>query len=113
MTKTVTTRFKDFGSPKVEGDPISFKLHGETFHALPSIPGKFLLELVGATQDGQNVSMKMISEFFEQVLTDESFTRFDALLEDKVKVVSAETLVAIIEWLIEEYSNRPEEQPEG
>jgi hypothetical protein len=43
----------------------------------------------------------------------ESYARFDALLEDEKKIVSVETLGEIIGWLIEEYSDRPNPQPEA
>jgi hypothetical protein len=51
--------------------------------------------------------------FFRSVLTHESLVRFDALLDSKETVVSLETLTDISAWLIEEYTNRPEVQPEA
>lgn len=105
------TKFKDFGSPVSHNTPIKFKLFKQEFTAVPDIPGKFLLELVGATQDDKPVSMDLILEFFERVLDTDSYKRFDALLESKDTVVTSDTLVAVIEWLIEQYSDRPETQP--
>ena len=54
----------------------------------------------------------MISGFFGHVLTDESAERFNLLLEDKERIVLVETLSEIVSWLMTEYTNRPEEQPE-
>jgi hypothetical protein len=45
-------------------------------------------------------------------MQEESYLRFEDLLQDKEKIVSVETLSEIVAWLIEEYGNRPEEQPE-
>jgi hypothetical protein len=54
----------------------------------------------------------MITQFFNHVLTDESYERFSALLEDKNRIVLVETLSEIVSWLMVEYTNRPEKQPE-
>ncbi len=107
-------RHKDFGSGNADVEPLTFDLHGETFVCLPQVPGKFLLDLAknSASEDaGENA--EIITKFFSQVLEDESFERFDALLEDKRRVVTMETLGEIVSWLMEEYSGRPEKQPEA
>jgi hypothetical protein len=109
------TRFKDFGSgKKTDAEPLSFKLHGDTFECLPQIQGKLLLDLV-ADSSGEDPakSAAVIDLFFSQVMTDDSYVKFNALLKDKNKIVSVETLAAIVGWLVEEYSDRPEEQPEA
>jgi hypothetical protein len=67
---------------------------------------------VDASSDVPEAAAKVITSFFKQVLQDESYARFDALLSDKDKIVSVETLGEITGWLMEEYTNRPEEQPE-
>jgi len=111
------TRFKDFGTGKqsqASKDPISFKLHGEEFNCLPQLQGKVLLEFVElANSENAGDSAKVTRTFFTRVLDDESYKRFDLLLEDKEKIVSVETLSEIIGWLIEEYSKRPNQQPEA
>lgn len=108
------TRFRDFGSGgDVEKKPLSFKLHGEEFNCLPAVQGKLLLDLVKESgADDPAKSAAIIDKFFEQVLTDESYQRFDALLKHKEKIVSMDTLAEITGWLVEEYTDRPEEQPE-
>jgi hypothetical protein len=45
-------------------------------------------------------------------LTAESLVRFDKLIVDKERVVTTETLGEITGWLVEQYGDRPEEQPE-
>lgn len=109
------SRFKDFGAGKNADElgPLSFKLHGEEFHCLPAIQGKFLLDLVSAASDDENTnSAKMINEFFSHVLTDESNERFAKLVADKERIVMVDTLSEIVSWLMGQYTNRPEEQPE-
>jgi hypothetical protein len=43
---------------------------------------------------------------------DESYERFQALLVHKEKIVTVDALAEITGWLIEEYTERPLEQPE-
>lgn len=110
-------RFKDFGAGKEDNaskDPISFKLHGEDFECLPRLQGKTLLEFVElANSENAGDSAKVTRTFFSKVMNDATYARFDALLDDKEKIVTVETLSEIIGWLIEEYGNRPNQQPEA
>lgn len=111
---TMTARFKDFGGSQDETqEPLSFKLHGEEFQCKPAIQGKFLLNLI-ADSSSSNVekSTKVVTEFFDKVLLQESVVRFDALLSSD-KIVTVETLAEITEWLMSQYTDRPEEQPEN
>lgn len=108
------TRFKDFGSGSSEEKaPISFKIYEEEFHCVTSIQGKTLLDLVKRSQSEDPIEAAMVmNEFFDKVLLDESLERFNALTQDKDRVVSVQTLGEIVAWLISEYTDRPEAQPE-
>jgi hypothetical protein len=109
-------RFKDFGAGvgKASKLPLSFKLHGEDFECVPAIQGRVMLQLIKTSNgDDGAATAGVIDGFFGHVLKDESKVRFDALLEDKEKIVTVETLSEIVAWLIEEYSDRPESQPEA
>lgn len=109
------TRFRDFGTGgAVEVEAPKFAIHGEEFICVPQVQGKVLLNLVAdsSNTDDPAVSARIITEFFDYVLEDESLTRFNSLLEDKKRIVTVETLGDITSWLLEEYTNRPEEQPE-
>lgn len=110
----MTDRFKDFGSSSSEtAEPISFKIHGEEFHCVPTMQGKFLLDMVSKSQsDDPLVAAGLIGDFFARALTNESLDRFNALTDDKDRVVSVETLGEIVSWLTEVYSGRPNQQPE-
>lgn len=110
-------RFKDFGAGKEDTsskEPLSFKLHGEDFECLPRLQGKTLLEFIElANSENAGDSAKVTRTFFSKVMPDASYAKFNLLLDDKEKIVSVETLSEIIGWLIEEYSNRPNQQPEA
>lgn len=109
------TKFKDFGAGKSVEDrePISFKLHEEEFFCVKHIQGKVLLDLIAKSgSDDASVSAEIMSSFFDYVLVDESAKRFDKLIHDKEKIVHVETLSEIVAWLIEQYGDRPNQQPE-
>jgi hypothetical protein len=109
-------KFKDFGSGSntVVTDPISFKIHEEEFHCVAALQGKTLLNFVSdSNSDDPAKQAQTIEKFFDYVLTDESSERFNALQETKDKIVSVDTLGEIIGWVVEQYTDRPEEQPEA
>lgn len=103
------SRFKDFGAgQETTKEPLSFSLHGETFECHPALQGKFLLDLVAsASSDDPGSSAAVVSSFFSQVLTEESYKRFQALSVDPERIVSVETLGEITGWLVGEYTDRP------
>ena len=109
------TRFKDFGKGIIENaEPLSFKLYDEEFHCVKQVQGKVLMSLVASATQNENPtdSLNIIEKFFETVLLEESYERFSALLVDKERIVTVETLGEITGWLIEEYTSRPESEPE-
>lgn len=109
-------KFKDFGGAdkrKKKTEPISFKLYDEDFECVSEIQGQVLLEFAAkSASNDSGSSASIISEFFGHVLTDESYKRFSALVKDKNRVVSVETLAEITSWLMEAYTERPNQQPE-
>jgi hypothetical protein len=111
----MTTRFKDFGSGTTEElEPLSFALYGEDFECYPEVQGKLLLDLVAdSSSDDPVKSSAIVTKFFEYVLKPESKDRFNALVSDPERIVTVDTLAEITGWLIEEYTNRPNQQPEA
>lgn len=109
-------KFKDFGSgtAPVATEVISFKIYDEEFNCLPALQGKVLLGFVAESASTDPiVQSQIIEKFFDYVLTDESLERFNTLLTSKDKIVSVETLGEILSWVVEQYTDRPEEQPEA
>jgi hypothetical protein len=107
-------RFKDFGTDSSAEGPIVFKVSGEEFTCLPAIQGKTLLDLIASSSsDDPAVASAVTLKFFEQVLSAESLVRFNNLLESKDRIVSIDKLTDISTWLIEEYTSRPNQQPEA
>lgn len=110
------TKFKDFGSgPDLTNvEPITFAIHGETFECKKAVPGKLLLDLVAKSKSADPAEAAgTIDQFFSKVLVTESYERFNALLEDADRIVTVEQLGDITGWVVEQFSDRPEEQPEA
>lgn len=108
------SRFKDFGNgPDLSGvEPMSFKMHGETFNCRPAVQGKLLLSLVAGADDPVK-SADAMNKFFEMVLLEDDHKRFEALCADPDKIISVETIADIAAWLVSEYTNRPTQRPEA
>lgn len=109
-------KFKDFGSDlsAETPEPISFKIYEEEFNCVPALQGKTLLGFVASSKSEDPADQaQTIEKFFNYVLTDESLIRFNALQETKDKIISVDTLGEIISWVVEQYTDRPEEQPEA
>lgn len=104
-------KFKDFGAGGADpnAEPIKFVIHGEEFECIPEIQGKVLLELIADSGSSDPVrNAEVSSKFFSQVMSTETYERFNNLLTSKDKIVSVETLGEITGWLVEQYSDRPE-----
>lgn len=109
-------RFKDFGSTggNPNAEPIMFRLYNEEFTCRPEIPGKTVLNLVARSSNDEDpgAAANVVTDFFKTVLIPESRERFDTLTEDPERIVTMDTLSSIIEWLVEQYTDRPTERPE-
>lgn len=106
-------KFRDFGTPKGEAkEAISFKLFDEDFNCNPSVQGRVLLSIVADTSSEDPGTVAMVTDkFFSYALTKESLERFNKLTTSPETIVTVETLGEIVAWLVEQYSDRPEEQP--
>jgi hypothetical protein len=106
-------KFKDFGNggDGVSKEPVSFKLWDQEFHCVPAIQGRLLLDIVSdSSSEDVSKSSQVMDKFFNAVLKPESKKEFDEILSDPEKITSLETLTEIVAWLMEEYSNRPNER---
>jgi hypothetical protein len=107
-------RHKEFGSVGVfrpeDLEEISFTLLGETFKCRPILPGTTLVRVIQAAESPSG-GVATIMELFKDAVVPEDFGRFTEIIEGTDTVVSMEGLVAILEWLIEQYAERPTMRP--
>ena len=80
------------------------------FHAVPEVPGKWLLE-VGASMAGEEEDrVAAINTFLDRVIIPDEKPRWKQILNDNTNVLDMDILADLTNWLIEEYS---EERPTG
>ncbi len=117
--------FRDFNS-EVDSAPVidapTFKLgrdaDGEpiTWHCVARAPAGSLADMVaslGVDDRGQvSVSNLNIMNFLGDVVVDEDWPAFRALLYGKEQPIPIEVLGKIVMWLTELYVNRPTQAPE-
>lgn len=107
-------RHKDFGSSGVfrpeELEEISFTLVGQEFKCRPILPGGTLIRIIESTEDS-STGVGAINAIFNEALDPEDIDRFNAVIEGTDYVVSVDALVEILQWLIEQYSQRPTKRP--
>jgi hypothetical protein len=108
--------FKSFSKPR---PPIKFAAgpDEEVFECYPVMPPARLQELMNLikqvrttdTSDDSRLesSLKMLSDFFEQVLRDEYIDKFKKKLSDRVNGIQIDEGMDIFQWLIERYGLRP------
>ncbi len=110
----MVVRTKDFGKGAKQSDfePLEFTLAGKTFKCHPALSGKFLLDMAASTDPNNPASGAIaVNKFFERALKPADYERFNALLDDPNVIITSETLGEILSWLVEEYAERPTEEP--
>lgn len=96
------------GSTAVSGEDTTPA--AELFHAVPEVPGKWLLE-VGASMAGEEEDrVAAINVFLDRVIVPDEKPRWKRILNDTGNVLDMDVLADITNWLIEQYS---EERPTG
>jgi hypothetical protein len=95
-----------------ESEPLSFEIGGEEFECYPEVQGKTLIDIMRVAAEGDEDTRGMLMavsvlEFFKRVMPEDQYERFSALMDDRERIVSMETLSEIMAWLMEEYSERP------
>lgn len=98
---------KEFLVPESTVDPPSFSVLDETFVCLPEPPAGTLVDLIAAAEGTPIAQATATTGFLSGVLSDEDAARFTRLIHAKDTVVPTETLAAILEWVIEQYTDRP------
>jgi hypothetical protein len=110
------TKFKDFGSgaSESERDQIKFKLFDQEFSCRPVLSGKSFIDIAKMSSGEDTLAaIESLEKFFELALFKEDLERFNALLVDPERVVSLEMLNDIVAWLMEVYTERPNQLPEN
>jgi hypothetical protein len=107
-------RTKDFGAAKdlSSFEPLTFTLAGQEFTCRPAIQGQSVMKLA-ASADPDNPSSGAIAvqQFFKVAMDEENYKKFDELTTSPDHIIEMSTLSEIVQWLMEEYTNRPTKEP--
>lgn len=106
---------KDF---TVERKPdLEFKIGDDMFYAVGDTPGGVILDLaeIGNTAEGVSKTSSIMA-FLDSVLLPESADLFAERMRDTKNPITFEQLIAVFEWLLEEYvggeeTGRPTQGP--
>lgn len=90
-----------------------FRIDDDIFEAAPALPGKTLARFAGRFTDIEKASpekqLDAICDALGLVLLPESNARFQKRLDDLERPIEMEQGSEVIEWLLEEYGQRPTE----
>lgn len=105
-------RFMDFTE---ETPSIQFKVGGEVFTAVPTIPLARISELskLGSTTTDGSSMVEGIQRIFSNILVPESYERFMAGLSSTENPIGIAHVTKILPWLMEQYGLRPTEASSG
>ena len=112
----MSAKFMDFGSPVTSSDePITFRLYDQTFRCTSVLQGYALIKFISGASDPENTakSADAVLEFFNHALLKEDRERFHAMAESEDYIIPLDTLTKIMDWLVEQYTGRPTQQPES
>lgn len=95
---------------KADVVPVEFEIYDEVFQAKPRLQAIEIVNFLKKNNDEATLAESfddVILPFFKAALYAESFERFDALIHSDDKIMEVEDFVAVLQWLIEQYTNRP------
>lgn len=93
-------------------EPKRFRINNDIFYATPEMPVTIAATAAKISQSGalQKGDVGPILEFFDEILLDESATRFrHRFTANKQQPIGMRHVNVIIPWLLEEYGLRPTE----
>lgn len=90
-------------------EPIPFTINDDLFNAAPELPlGVLQMATKISSSQVQELGIEPVLEVFDEILLDDSATRFRARVFDKAKPISMQRhIMPILNWLFEEWGLRP------
>lgn len=105
--KVFTTKAQKSGQDSV---PVEFEIYDEVFQAKPRLQAIEIVNFLKKNNDEASLVESfddVILPFFKASLYAESFERFENLIRSDDKIMEVEDIVSVLQWLIEQYTNRP------
>lgn len=102
---------RDFTITPTQQDPPTFSVAGREFKCLPEPPAGVLTDLIASAEGSPVAQTIALVGFISGCMSDADAEAFQLLIHDKDTIVPLETLGHIVEWLTEQYSDRPTTPP--
>lgn len=99
-------RYRDFDAARAEQhrEPLTFRLGGEEFTITGALPAGVLLDIAAAqTSNDQEAMFGAIVGMWDQLVAPVDQERF----AQAIRRVDMETMLALVEWVVEETTGRP------
>ena len=89
--------------------PKPFKIDGDVFYAVGAPPAGALLDLAELANMGEDPAKALgsVASFLDTILLAESAQKFAQRMRDPENPITQKQLMRILQWLIQEYGNRP------
>jgi len=112
--KQFTTAASNTGDSEFEGaEPITFQVDQDTFTAFPPTASQFALFLAAQSTHSQTADqIAALIDFFNGMLSENDQMLLRSRLMSREDSFSFETVQAILEFLVEEWSARPTQSPQ-
>jgi hypothetical protein len=113
---------KDFTRSNVrdftpERKALVFRVDNDVFSAVAALPALLAMEFASSSEEFEKASaterVVLLRSMFNLILVDDSVERFFERLSSKTDPIDTQTMFNIIDWLMEEYGQRPTESPSG
>ena len=102
---------REFTLTPTQHDPPTFSVAGREFKCLPEPPAGVLTDLVASAEGSPVTQTIALVGFIGGCLSDADAEAFQLLIHDKDTIVPLETLGDIVQWLTEQYTDRPTTPP--
>jgi hypothetical protein len=93
------------------GNHRQFAIDDEVFNCASDLTGGAALQLSALVNSKDSEKVHQIGQFLDLVLLPEDAVRFAARMRDTTRPVTIAMLGQILQWVLEEYSERPTQQP--
>lgn len=109
-------RYKKFAPKNHKKEAVVFSLADQEFTCVPTMPAGVLIALSNVKspkegeEGGENLLVQ-VQDFIESVMVDADVPRFREVISSKQYTITFDELVDVMNWLIEEYSDRPTQPP--
>lgn len=101
-------QFRDFDADAQAGEPITFRLAGETWSTVPEIPAGVVFDLARvASADGAE-AFQAFADFMDAIIDPAQVPAFQEVVRTRV---SLRTLMEVVRWVMQEAAATPFTQP--